>query len=146
MKEQYIRQVAHHLSLPRKQKREVLRDLQEIFASALEHGESENQVIARLGDPQEYARGVEAPLEKRSGKGFLLGLILSCVLCVGAVILFLSTLNFWVPANAIGWGQSSTSIQVAGGFDFSPLLLILAAVGLVCAVWFAFRLYRLWKG
>lgn len=146
MKEQYIRQVAHHLSLPRKQKREVLRDLQEIFASALEHGESENQVIARLGDPQEYARGVEAPLEKRSGKGFLLGLILSCVLCVGAVILFLSTLNLWVPANAIGWGQSSTSIQVAGGFDFSPLLLILAAVGLVCAVWFAFRLYRLWKG
>ena len=146
MKEQYIRQVAHHLSLPRKQKREVLRDLQEIFASALEHGESENQVIARLGDPQEYARGVEAPLEKRSGKGFLLGLILSCVLCVGAVILFLSTLNFWVPANAIGWGQSSTSIQVADGVDFSPLLLILAAVGLVCAVWFALRLYRLWKG
>ena len=146
MKEQYIRQVAHHLSLPRKQKREVLRDLQEIFASALEHGESENQVIARLGDPQEYARGVEAPLEKRSGKGFLLGFILSCVLCVGAVILFLSTLNLWVPANAIGWGQSSTSIQVAGGVDFSPLLLILAAVGLVCAVWFAFRLYRLWKG
>lgn len=146
MKEQYIRQVAHHLSLPRKQKREVLRDLQEIFASALEHGESENQVIARLGDPQEYAREVEAPLEKRSGKGFLLGLILSCVLCVGAVILFLSTLNLWVPANAIGWGQSSTSIQVAGGFDFSPLLLILAAVGLVSVVWFAFRLYRLWKG
>ena len=34
MKEEYIRRVKGHLPLPRQQKREVLRDLEEIFASA----------------------------------------------------------------------------------------------------------------
>ena len=90
MKESYIQQVKRHLTLTRKQKQEVVRDLEEIFASALEHGESEDQVIARLGTPEEYARSVEGPLEKRRGGTALVGLVVSCVVCVGAVALFLS--------------------------------------------------------
>ena len=34
MKEQYIKQVEKELSLPRKMKKEVVRDLNEVFASA----------------------------------------------------------------------------------------------------------------
>ena len=49
MKEQYIKQVEKELSLTRKAKKEVVRDLNEVFASALEHGETEQQVIERLG-------------------------------------------------------------------------------------------------
>ena len=41
MKEEYIRRVGRLLALPGKQKREVLRDLEEIFASGAEHGETE---------------------------------------------------------------------------------------------------------
>lgn len=52
MKEQYIRQVKKGLILPRSAKAEVVRDLQEIFASAAEHGESEQQVAERLGTPR----------------------------------------------------------------------------------------------
>lgn len=55
MKEQYIKQVKKELSLPRKVKKEVLRDLNEVFASALEHGETEQQVIQRLGTPRKSA-------------------------------------------------------------------------------------------
>lgn len=146
MKESYIQQVKRHLTLTRKQKQEVLRDLEEIFASALEHGESEDQVIARLGTPEEYARSVEGPLEKRRGGAALVGLVVSCVVCVGAVALFLSTQTLWVPKDAIGYAQGSTSIQVTGSVDLSPLLLILGAAGLVGAAWFAWRLYRLKKG
>ena len=120
MKESYIQQVKRHLTLTRKQKQEVLRDLEEIFASALEHGESEDQVIARLGTPEEYARSVEGPLEKRRGGTALVGLVVSCVVCVGAVALFLSTQTLWVPEDAIGYAQGSTSIQVAGSVDLSP--------------------------
>ena len=47
MKEQYIKQVEKELSLPHKAKKEVVRDLNEVFASALEHGETEQQVIQR---------------------------------------------------------------------------------------------------
>lgn len=43
MKEQYIKQVEKELSLPHKAKKEVVRDLNEVFASALEHGETEQQ-------------------------------------------------------------------------------------------------------
>ena len=55
MKEQYIKQVEKELSLPRKMKKEVVRDLNEVFASAMEHGESEQQIIQRLGTPKEFA-------------------------------------------------------------------------------------------
>ena len=55
MKEQYLKKVKKELNLPRKAKREVLRDLNEIFASASEHGETEQQVIERLGTPKEFA-------------------------------------------------------------------------------------------
>ncbi len=48
MKKQYIRQVRKDLHIPRSAKTEVVRDLQEIFASAAEHGESEQQVAERL--------------------------------------------------------------------------------------------------
>ena len=47
----YIRRVKRALILPRRQKAEILRDLSEIFASAREHGESDAQIIARLGAP-----------------------------------------------------------------------------------------------
>ena len=55
MKEQYIKQVEKELNLSRKAKTEVVRDLNEIFASAAEHGETEQQVIERLGTPKEFA-------------------------------------------------------------------------------------------
>ena len=55
MKEQYIKQVEKELCLPRNEKKEVVRDLNEVFASALEHGETEQQVIERLGTPKEFA-------------------------------------------------------------------------------------------
>ena len=49
MKEQYIKQVEKELFLPHKVKKEIMRDLNEVFSSALEHGETEQQVIQRLG-------------------------------------------------------------------------------------------------
>ena len=55
MKEQYMRQVKKELHLSRKEKMEILRDLNEIFASAVEHGETEQQVIERLGTPKDFA-------------------------------------------------------------------------------------------
>ena len=74
MKEEYIRRVGRLLALPGKQKREVLWDLEEIFASGAEHGETEQGIIQRLGTPEEYAAGVELSLGKPrpGGAGALL--------------------------------------------------------------------------
>lgn len=58
---EYLRQVEKELRLPRRKKQEVLRDLREIFESAREHGESEADVMERLGSAAEYA-AVSVPL------------------------------------------------------------------------------------
>ena len=78
MKEQYIKQVEKELSLPRKMKKEVVRDLNEVFASAMEHGETEQQIIQRLGTPKEFADstaeqfGIDNTKSKKRTASFLL--------------------------------------------------------------------------
>ena len=60
MREKYIEQVKRYLVVSRKQKVEVIRDLQEAFASAMEHDETKQQVIERLGSPSDFADSVNA--------------------------------------------------------------------------------------
>lgn len=147
MKQEYIQQVGRALPLPGKQKREVLRDLEEIFASAGEHGESEAQVLDRLGSPEEYAKEVLAQtgFAPKPGKAAL-GLALSALVCGVCLALFLWSQSGRLPEDAIGGAVGSTGIQVAGGVDLSPLLLAGAAVGLMGAVFFALWLLRKRKG
>ena len=106
MKEQYIKQVEKELSLTRKAKKEVVRDLNEVFASALEHGETEQQVIERLGTPKEFA---ENTATTQSGK---------------------------VPDGAIGQADAMTNIQVEGafGFDASQIILAVGVIAVTIAI------------
>lgn len=142
MKEEYIRRVGRLLALPGKQKREVLRDLEEIFASGAEHGETEQGVIQRLGTPEEYIAGIELSLGKPRPGGKLAGLVLSCVACVVCFGLFWAAQRPWVPQEAIGFAQGSTSIQVEGAVDLSPVLLVLGVAALALAVFFLWKLLR----
>lgn len=120
MKQEYIRQVGRRLRLRRKQKTAVLRDLEEIFASAYEHGETEEQVIQRLGPPSEYAASVEGQLPSK-GNGLLwAGLVVCLLVCLVSMGLFALARQLWVPEDAIGFAQGTTGIQVAGGLA-SPL-------------------------
>ena len=59
MKKQYIRSVNRTLVCSARQKKEILRDLEEIFTSAADHGETEAEVIERLGSPENYAMAAE---------------------------------------------------------------------------------------
>ena len=146
MKEEYIRQVKRRHSLPGKQKREVLRDLEEIFASGAEHGETEQGIIQRLGTPEEYAAGIALSLEKPRSGGKLAGLVLSCVVCVVCFGLFWAAQHSWVPEDAIGFAQGSTSIQVESGVNLSPMLLVLGMAALALAAFFLWKLVRGRKG
>ena len=146
MKQEYIQQVGRALPLPGKQKREVLRDLEELFASAAEHGESEVQVLDRLGSPEEYAKEVLAQtgFAPKPGKAAL-GLALSALVCGVCLALFTWSQSGHLPEDAIGGAVGSTNISVVSVLVVPSLLvglLVLAAVGLVCAVWFTWRLRR----
>lgn len=138
MKEQYIKQVEKELSLTRKAKKEVVRDLNEVFASALEHGETEQQVIERLGTPKEFAENTAEQLgidsaapQKRKG-------IISSVaaLVVAAFVIYATTQSGKVPDGAIGQADAMTNIQVEGafGFDASQIILAVGVIAVTIAI------------
>ena len=125
MKEQYIKQVEKELSLPRKMKKEVVRDLNEVFASAMEHGETEQQIIQRLGTPKEFADSTAEQFgidntksKKRNG---IISTLATLVIAVYAV-----TQSGKVPEGAIGQADATTNIQVEGAFAFDISQILLA--------------------
>ena len=133
MKEQYILDVERALSLPRAQKKEVVRDLGEIFASALEHGETEQEVIARLGPPEEFAESMAEQLgggrHRRERRRRLAGVcgFLAAAVWWGA---FLYIRLHRVPEEVIGQADGMTALQVSSSLPIDPSWL-LAAMGLI---------------
>ena len=137
MKEQYIKQVEKELSLPHKAKKEVVRDLNEVFASALEHGETEQQVIQRLGTPKEFADstaeqfGIDnASSKKRKG---IISALVALIVAVVAFSIYAVTRLGKAPEGAIGQADATTNIQIESALGFDVLQIILA-VGFAAAV------------
>ena len=129
MKKQYIRQVRKDLHIPRSAKTEVVRDLQEIFASAAEHGESEQQVAERLGPPREFADrtaeqfGFDPAARRRRNR--LIQIAISLAVAAAAFALYAAAM---------------TNIRVEGaGFDVTLLLL---AAGILAAAFAILQLVR----
>ena len=143
MKKQYIRQVRKDLHIPRSAKTEVVRDLQEIFASAAEHGESEQQVAERLGTPREFADrtaeqfGFDPAARRRRNR--LLQIAISLAVAA-AFALYAAAAAQRVPPGAIGQADAMTNIRVEGaGFDVTLLLL---AAGILAAAFAILQLVR----
>lgn len=137
MKEQYIRQVEKELSIPHTAKKEVLRDLHEVFASAMEHGETEQQIIQRLGTPKEFADstaeqfGIDNAVSKKRK-----GIISACIAFVIAAVTFsiYAVTQFGtLPEGAIGQADATTNIQIEGAFPFDISKIILT-IGIVASL------------
>ncbi len=146
MKEKYIKQLKKALKLPACKKKEVLRDVCEAFDSAQAHGETPQQVIARLGSPQDFAAGWNEQwglnpqsLKKRRLRlaALLLGLIV-----VGALALRTS-IRRQETMNIIGGADGMTSIMVASnGPDLAPILLCAAIILTAVALWLLVKSFR----
>ncbi len=144
MKEQSVEQVEKELSLPHKAKKEVVRDLNEVFASALEHGETEQQVIQRLGTPKEFADstaeqfGIDNASSKKR-KGIISALV--ALVAVVAFSIYAVTRLGKAPEGAIGQADATTNIQIESALGFDVLQIILA-VGFAAAVIAALLIIR----
>ena len=146
MRGQYIKQVERELHLPRKEKQGVVRDLEEIFSSAMEHGETERQVIERLGTPKEFADstaeqfGVDnaAPRKRKEIISCVLGLFVSAIF----FIIYVAAQIGKVPEETIGQADAMTSIRIASAFAFNASQIILA-VGIIAAVLAAIQIIRI---
>lgn len=139
MKQQYIRQVKKALNLPREQKAEVLRDLDEAFSSALEHGETERQVIERLGTPDEFAGSIHEQLgiacpDRRGRKRRICIALTALVSAIAFAIAFFMRAER--PAqNIIGQADAMTNMQIVGsGVDMFWLMIALGCIALAAAI------------
>lgn len=130
MKENYIKQVKRAVHAPRKRKNEIIRDLDELFAAAREHGESETELIKRLGPPEEFARGMEAQLgiTRRIRRNMAIAAAILAVMAAAALILWAAARTERPPEGVIGGADAMTSISVVSnaGFDMGETLIILA--------------------
>ena len=115
MRERYLRAVGR--LLPRKVRRAVLRDLEEQFDAAAEHGESEEGVIARLGAPEEFA----APFREERRPALWPPLVLAGL---GLLVSAACGLGLWLQARLGG-----ENVGVIGGADGLTLSGDLAGEG-----------------
>ena len=149
MKERYIRQVKKALRVPRRRKAEIVRDLDEIFASAMEHGETEQQVIGRLETPQEFADraaaqfGVDAAALRMRKRIISIGIALAAA--AAAFALYAAAKATAIPDGAIGQADARTNIQIAGAFGFDALPVVFA-LGVAAAAFAAVQIVRAVRG
>lgn len=121
---QYVRQAAHRLHLPRGMKRAVLDGLVESFESAREHGETEENVIARLGSPRAFARealqSAELTESQRSCIRRERSLRMAAIVCAACILIMGGALTVRAVAEAvfrqtvIGYTNVPTQILVTG--------------------------------
>ena len=147
MRKQYIRRVKRALCLSEEEKQEMIRDLQEIFDSAVEHGETEEQVIARLGSPKEYVHQIHEQLGKmeeirqrrkaRIQIG-ILWLLAALLFLAGGIPLYLRT-----PAHVIGQANAMTQIQLSGSWiDPAWVWMLLGVLALAAGIYLWIRHLR----
>ena len=146
MKEEYIKQVEKELCLPPRAKKEVTGDLKEIFASALEHGETARQVIQRLGPPKEFADNTaeqfgmdNAGRKKQRG---LLSALAALIIAAAAFSIYAVTRLGKAPEGTIGQAMTNIQIQGALGMDVTQILLAAGVAGAVTAVLLIIRTIR----
>ena len=125
MRGQYIRQVKRLLKVPRRKKRDILRDLEESFAAAAEHGETEQQVLDRLGTPEEFAAAMRSTEDETAyrRRRTATALVISLAVCAGAFGL-----------RAALMAARSASLGIIGGADGPTVIFVTGSGGLWTAL------------
>lgn len=138
MRAEYIKKVKKELTVSRKLKQEIIRDLNEAFDSAKEHGETEKQVIDRLGEPKDFAESMEETIgfnrvQYRKRRKIFLAVYCSCGIALFCLIAALIAKHSALPDNVIGQANAMTQITIKNflPFDIWSALLI---IGLIFAI------------
>lgn len=133
-KEKYIKAVKRKLNVPDDLKASVLEELREAFDSAKEHGESENDLIKRLGTPKDFVNDVikNADLTDEQKKCIkqrknIIKVIIAFIIAAAAFTGYYIYKRMSM-GNVIGYANSSTNIQVMGGTGNIFLILFYIAV------------------
>lgn len=148
MKEEYIKEVSKTLHLSRSRKKDVLRDLDEMFRSAEEAGESPERVIERLGPPHEFTENIEMQLGvdrfRHTKTKYLLVIIISAVIGIISLVLYAIIYSHRYPQNVIGQADAMTSIYIGSSypFDISYIFLFIGIISIIISIIATVKLIR----
>lgn len=138
-KEKYIKSVKRKLNVPDDLKTSVLEELREAFDSAKEHGESENDLLSRLGTPKEFVNDVikNADLTDEQKKYIkqrknIIKVIIAFIIAAAAFTGYYIYKRMSM-GDVIGYANGSTNIQVIGASENILLILFYVAVFAVIA-------------
>lgn len=139
---QYLKQVKRQLMLPSKMKYAVLADLQETFESAKEHGEKEESVIKRLGNPENFIEEIMQNSDlpptkiKYIKRERMLYIALIIVGIITAVFTGFIGVGSFQKSDVIGYANVPTNISVVGGvgYIFPIALCILLWVSFIVLI------------
>ncbi len=132
MRKEYIKQVKRNLAISTKKRKDVVSDLQEIFASASEHGESEKQVIDRLGSPADFAdsvnlmSGINRTEKQKRKMKYLIGVFFFVAAAAFAIGFFIKISG--ACGNIIGQSDSMTGIQIEGALIAPSVFFMITGV------------------
>ena len=147
MKQRYIKQVSKKLTVPAARKKEIIRDLEEVFASALENNETEQQIIGRLGSPEEFATSMNEYEVHGVRKSGVTGLVISAAIAVISFILYIVAISQQPPKYAIGQADAMTNIQLVSEFspDVTNIILMVGVISLIVAVLCGALIVKKWR-
>lgn len=136
MKQHYINKVMRKLKIPANRKKEIARDIEEAFSSALEHGETVQQVIERLGSPEEFAANINGQELSKTPKKIRIGIMASAAISILSFIAYCFTRSQRIPASAIGQADAMTTIQITSNLslNLSDVFLLVGVASLVLTI------------
>lgn len=136
MKDTYMKQVKKELAFAGEKKSDIISDLNETFASGMEHGESEQDILQRLGSPEEFARDVYEQLgidvaEKKKFR-FKIQAIVSALVFLILSVSVVALERASVSKGVIGQADALTNIQIEGpSLNLQTLLMAACIVALI---------------
>lgn len=147
MKQRYIKQVSKKLTVPAARKKEIIRDLEEVFSSALDNNETEQQVIERLGSPEEFAASMNEYKIWGVRKGGVIGLVISVAVAVISFTLYAVARSQQPPKYAIGQAEAMTNIQLVSelSLDVTNIILMVGVISLIVTVFCGILIVKKWR-
>ena len=138
----YIQQVKNDLNCSRTEKEEIVRDLNEIFDSAAEHGEREDAVMEQLGTPQDYVEALgcqkrNVPMSKKRKAAIVVAGVGLAVSLYGLI----KSRMVSIPDDVIGGADAMTSIVLVNRSPVNSSVVFAIFAG-VCALGLLFLLRK----
>lgn len=136
MSKRYINQIIRKLKCSKKRREEIKRQLLSEFTSEMENGESEQDIIKRMGKPAEIAEDFNNSFSKEEKKKYKkekwkkrIGEILSILIVLGVMIWWMLPKQKWIEDSEIYdkevvLGQAELVVQYLDTDNQEALLVI----------------------